>query len=329
MTAPDPSLLDRLDCQTAVDLAGLGVWTVDLQASTVALSEAAGRLYGKPALRLLPIAEWRQSVADDDRSRILAAFDATGPAGDEGHRFQFRSEPGQEIHLQERWRVVRSENGRPVELLGVVSDVSQDVAHERRRHELIHELQHRMKNMLAVVRSIARRTAAHSRTVEDFSAHFEGRLAALANVQATLARTPDGRADLEDIIRQELVHSFGSDEGIAVSGPTMALRGRMVELIALAVHELAANAVKFGSVEGHDGLSIVWDARPAAQADERVLVLDWIEAGGGPLAPDRTGFGLELVQRGLPYELDAQVDVDFSGQGLRCRIEIPLGAGGG
>lgn len=320
-------LFAPLASQAALDLAGLGTWLLDLTTRTVVLSEAAGHLYRQPAFTSLSVSEWRRGVAADDHARVLDAFEHPDPHQTQQHRFQIDGDAGRV--LQERWRVVRFDDGRPLELLGVVSDVSHEVSHERRRRELIHELQHRMKNMLAVVRSIARRTAAHSLSVEDFSAHFEGRLAALANVQATLARTQDGQADLEDIVRQELVHSVGSDEDIDVSGPAVSLRGRMVELIALALHELAANAVKFGTLSNGGRLAVTWEERPATSDHGPTLILLWSETGRA--AADergRTGFGLELIQRGLPYELDARVAVDFSA-GLRCKIEVPLAKAGG
>ncbi|HEX8471233.1 MAG TPA: sensor histidine kinase, partial [Brevundimonas sp.] len=154
------------------------------------------------------------------------------------------------------------------------------------------------------------------------------RLAALASIQATLARTQSGQADLEDIVRQELVHSVGSDEGIEVEGPTILLKGRTVELIALALHELAANAVKFGALSTGGRLAVTWTHAPTAPGSGQNLILSWKETGVASADPDHAGFGLELIKRGLPYELDADVAVDFTPTGLECTILLPLGRGG-
>lgn len=317
--------VDQAACRAALELAGVGLWLVDLVREQVVLSPEAKHLYGRKDDGPISIVEWRRAVSPEDHPRILAAFAGPDGAAEGEHRFGLRADDGRERHLQECWRPAPHDNGGRTTLLGVVSDVSDDVRQGRRRRELIHELQHRMKNMLAVVRSIARRTAAHSDSVESFSAHFEGRLAALANVQVTLARTATGRADLEDIVRQELVHSFGSDEGVVIDGPAIALRGRMVELIALALHELAANAIKFGESPTGRGLAVTWEER-RQPPDEHTLLLTWKEPGR-PFVTEtaRSGFGLELIQRGLPYELDARVDVKHTTSGLICRIELPLG----
>jgi two-component sensor histidine kinase len=320
--------LDETTAGIAFDLAGIGLWAFDPAAGEVILTQTAARMYGLAALTPLSLLLWRQGVSDGDRPRVTAALQAMADSAADGLRYTLTGPDGQDRELLERWRVTRPSGGRSPTLLGVVTDVSGEAAQESRRRELIHELQHRMKNILSVVRSMARRTAAHSSSIEEFSAHFEGRLAALAQVQTTLARTRDGRADLEDLVRQELVHSLGTDDGVEIAGPPIALRGRRVELLALALHELAANAVKFGSLSRGGRLSITWEDRPATADRARSLLISWLEQSDTPALPAASqGFGHELVQRGLPYELDARVEIDFLTSGLRCTIDLPLDAG--
>jgi two-component system CheB/CheR fusion protein len=189
---------------------------------------------------------------------------------------------------------------------------------------LIQELQHRIKNMLAVVRSLAHRTRSNSRSLEDFSAHFDGRLAALAHVQTALARSPVGAVDLENLVREELLKSAGEvDDAVMIDGPDIGLKGRTAELMAMALHELAANAVKFGSLSSEAGrLSVSWRIEPSDMG--RRLRLDWFEGDIGPVAPSSTGFGFELLRQGLPYELGAEVDIRFEEGDFRCVIETPL-----
>src|SRR5690606_24622801 len=105
----------------------------------------------------------------------------------------------------------------------------------------------------------------------------------------------------------ELVQSFGSDDAVEIGGPPLALRGRSVELLALAIHELAVNAVKFGALANRGRVSVTWEERAGAQG--RLLALTWAEENVPTLEnPRRRGFGLELIERGLPYELEARVD---------------------
>ncbi len=301
----------------ALDLAGVGLWALEPASRRLRLSRRAAELL-KTGDLWIDIEALATGILAEDRSRLAGLFvDAAAP----DHEIE---------------AVVRLEGpGRPPRLLfqrrvwderifGVVSDVTEQHAGDERRRELIQELQHRIKNMLAVVRSLANRTRSNSRSLEDFSAHFDGRLAALAHVLTALARSPDGAVDLQDLVREELLKSAGEvGEAITIEGPDIGLKGRTAELMAMALHELAANAVKFGSLSSEGGrLSVSWRIEPSEMG--RALRLDWFEADIGPVAPSGAGFGFELLRQGLPYELAAEVDIRFEAGDFRCVIRTPL-----
>ena len=188
------------------------------------------------------------------------------------------------------------------------------------------ELQHRIRNTLAVVRSIARRTAENSNSVEEMLGHFEGRLDAFARVQAKLSRRPDGRVDLTSLIEDEMVaHAAREGEQVEIEGPEIALEPRLAERMSLAVHELAMNAVKHGALGSDDGrVAIRWELRSDERGEE--LLFDWQENGVSidRQSPRREGFGMDLLRRSLPYDLDAETHVDFSPRGLRFELKLPL-----
>jgi two-component system CheB/CheR fusion protein len=197
---------------------------------------------------------------------------------------------------------------------------------ERHTKLLLAELQHRVRNTLAVMRSITRRTAATSETVEDYAMHLEGRIDAFARTQAMATRTPDAGVDLEEYVRDELLAAVVKDEEKAhVEGPPVRLRAKAADSIGLAIHELATNAIKYGALSGDGGhIDVTW--RIEGLDGDRRLRLEWRESGVriAAVAPRRRGFGSELIERTLRYELDAETKLEFNPGGVRCVITVPL-----
>ncbi|WP_455429905.1 CheR family methyltransferase [Microvirga arabica] len=200
--------------------------------------------------------------------------------------------------------------------------------HESERHTklLLAELQHRVRNTLAVVRSITRRTAETSETVEDYAMHLEGRIDAFARAQAMATRAPDAGVDLEEFLREELLSLTVRDEEKArIDGPPVRLRAKTADSIGLAIHELATNALKYGALSGAGGhIDVTW--RIGGTDGDRRLKLEWRESGVSVagVAPRRRGFGSELIESTLRYELDAETELQFTPGGIRCTIEIPI-----
>lgn len=189
--------------------------------------------------------------------------------------------------------------------------------HRRAEHALA-SVHHSIRNVLARVRSIAGHTAGYAADLPDFMAHFDGRLAALARFESMLMRSGAGSVDLEEIIREEFL-TFTIDHGarISITGDAVQLDQRIGENLALAVHELATNALKFGALSNSDGnVNIHWTVE-----DER-LTLDWIETSApAPVSAQQSGFGRELIENGLPFQIAADTSLEFTPDGVRCRIE--------
>ena len=181
------------------------------------------------------------------------------------------------------------------------------------------EYQRHVKNLVATIRSIAIRTAETSASLEEFSAHFDGRLAALARTQHILVRAGSFDIDLEEMVHEELLAQAAGKDSM-VQGPSVRLSSKTAEALGLALHELAVNAVKYGALAGSDGqLAITW------QTDANGLLLEWRESGVAAVdpRPGHCGFGREWIERGLPYQLKASTELEFLPGGVVCTIALP------
>jgi two-component system CheB/CheR fusion protein len=159
------------------------------------------------------------------------------------------------------------------------------------------------------------------------SGHLQGRLDAFSRVQAVVTRNPEAGIDLAGLVEDELLaHAAREGERLLIEGPNVSLKSRFAESLSLAVHELATNAVKYGALSSDGGRIEVRWAREMQDSQER-LKLAWEESGVDMSAsrPDQPGFGLELLQRTLPYDLRAVTVVDFRPEGLRFTLNMPLG----
>lgn len=203
-------------------------------------------------------------------------------------------------------------------------DVTEIARAEERQRLLLAELQHRVRNTLGVVRSIARRSARNSSTVEEYAAHLDGRLSAFARTQAMVTRDPAGGVDFEYLIAEELA-SYSASEGeqVRIAGPQIRLQSKAAEILVLAIHELATNAIKYGALSEASGhVEVRWRIEGG---EHQTLAFNWRERGGPVVQPpQRQGFGTEMLERTLAFELKAKSVLDFAPKGFSCSIVIPL-----
>ena len=203
-------------------------------------------------------------------------------------------------------------------------DVTAITRAEERQRLLLAELQHRVRNTLSVVRTIARRTAQTSSTVDEYASHLDGRINAFARTQALVTRDPESGVDLEYLVAEELMAYNARDgEQVRISGPRVRLQPKPAETFALAVHELATNAVKYGALSQPSGrIEIAWRIEQASPAE---LVFEWREMDGPEVhTPQRQGFGTEMLEKTLAFEFQAQTALAYKPSGVQCTIRIPL-----
>ncbi|NQE64805.1 sensor histidine kinase [Caulobacter sp. RHG1] len=220
---------------------------------------------------------------------------------------------------------VRDEAGQVFGVFLILLETTERIRAGQARNLMVAELQHRVRNILAVIRSIVSRTAETSETVEDLSAHLDGRLAALARTQVLLTRSPGAGVDLEGLVRDELLAQVADDQRITIEGPEILLPPKAAEVMTLAVHELATNATKYGALSDSQGrIDIGWTIAP--RDGTNWLRFEWREAGVkiAAAAPRRTGFGAVLIEQRVPYELMGAGALTFAPGGVHCEIAFPL-----
>jgi two-component sensor histidine kinase len=191
-------------------------------------------------------------------------------------------------------------------------------AHVEHLHLRMSEISHRAKNMLSLVEAIARQTAAHE--PEGFIGRFSERIQALAANQDLLVRNGWQGVDVEDLVRAQLAHFvdlIGSR--IAVRGPKLRLKAASAQAIGLAIHELATNAGKYGSLSTEMGrVDVSWGTANGT------LTMRWTEREGPPVsAPQRRGFGTTVMEAMTERSLGGEVDLDYAPSGLTWRLACP------
>ncbi|NEU13793.1 PAS domain S-box protein [Methylobacterium sp. BTF04] len=207
-----------------------------------------------------------------------------------------------------------------------------DVTDAKRAEEhlllLIHELNHRVKNTLATVQSIAGQSLRRLEGGEAAAARaaFEARLLALARVHDVLTRESWDGAELGTVVADAIAplnSTDGHPSRFVVSGPALRLPPRLALSIAMALHELGTNAVKYGALSQEGGtVTIAWGVE---REPDITLSLIWTESGGPRVEPPtRTGFGSRLIERSLARELDGEVQLLYAPTGVVCTIAAPV-----
>jgi len=199
-------------------------------------------------------------------------------------------------------------------------DVTKIIAAEEQQKVLTAELSHRVKNTLAVVSSIAERTLPDSEAKNDLI----GRFHALGHTHDLLSQAGWAEASLRELVLSELApHIVGDGSNATASGPPVMLKPQAALLLALVMHELVTNAAKYGALSAPAGrVKVTW---AITGGGPQHLELIWAERDEPKIAdlPQR-GFGTELIERGVRFELQGEAEIGVVDGGLHCRIVIPI-----
>lgn len=283
------------------------------------LGHSIAEILGRTDLDILPahisaavIALKREALATGEPKRTEMAFDEA---------------PGQ------RWHDLHIEPlcdnaGNIAGLTCASVDVTERKEGEAHLRLLLRELTHRSKNLLAVIQAMARQTARHAGSINGFLTQFGARLQALAASHDLLVRESWYGASLAELAQSQLaayVDPAGDpDVGqVSLQGPEISLKPEAAQNLGLALHELSVNAAKFGALSLPEGrVSIVWTRQ--GPGPDAALELDWREQFGPRVKPRRKhGFGSMVIERNLARSLDAEVELAFDPEGLRCHVVIP------
>jgi PAS domain S-box-containing protein len=273
---------------------------------------------------------WMEAVHPEDRDATQNAWQVARSKGEYyiEHRVR-RQADGEYLWLQTRAKPLEGESAVSSDWVGTMTDIDALRGLQSRQHVLMAELQHRTRNLLSVVQSIANQTIRSSSSLDVFGTQFGSRLRALSRVQSLLARVEDQAIDLHALVTAELAaHSENGTESskINVSGPAVALPATAAQALGLALHELATNAVKYGALAQPAGrLAVKWELKAKMPRSE--IALEWRESGVSMPevgSPRRKGYGSELIERALPYQLRAKTQLEFGPDGVRCTILVPV-----
>jgi two-component sensor histidine kinase len=187
------------------------------------------------------------------------------------------------------------------------------------------DLQRQVRGLLAVVRSIVRRMAESSDSVQEYAAHLEGRLGAIARVQGFLLRAPGASVDLEELVHSEFLAQSIQDQKVQIAGPRTLLNSKTAETLGLALHELVINSIKFGALARSEGrVRVIWQR---ASAKPEYIRMEWHETAGESVPRNVTkGCGFELIEQMLPYELGGTSTITLDASGLHCLISFAVPA---
>ncbi len=216
-------------------------------------------------------------------------------------------------------------NGEIIEWFGCASDVTERHRANEHLRLVINELNHRVKNTLAMVQAIAMRTFRDAPDVPAAQERFAARLVALTQANDLLTGERWAGASIHDAISQAVKPHQHDAARSRIDGPDIRISPKTALALALAMHELSTNAVKYGAWSNDRGVvEITWTVESDGAGGRRLQIV-WRERGGPTVAaPTARGFGSRLIERGLAGEMNAEVALRFEPEGVRCAIAAPL-----
>jgi PAS domain S-box-containing protein len=305
----------------AIAAGNMGSWDWDRTSGDWIWDEGQYRIFGvDPQTFVVTPGSVRALLFPDDLDELAKAV-GHFTNGSKTYETEFRvRRPSGEV----RWCIGSAAasvdgNDRVIRISGVTIDITERKRAEQRQNLLSREVDHRGKNALALVQSIVRLTRADS--IRDYSKAVEGRIAALARVHTILSLSSWEGAELSRLIDEELAPFVTKDaRRVAAMGPKIQLEPTTAQTLALALHELATNAAKYGALSSlHGRITLSWNV-----VDD-FLELEWKEDSGPAVEiPSSRGFGTRSVIASIETQLGGQAKFDWRPEGLCCRLLVPL-----
>jgi|RhiMethySRZTD1v2_1073278.scaffolds.fasta_scaffold01412_2 PAS domain S-box-containing protein len=298
----------------------MGSWEWNVARGTTVWDQGQCEIFGVPSTFVPTLEGVQPLINPQDFELLVRAF---RKATKESNTFQteFRVlRPNGEV----RWCTGTAaasfdERGRLIWLSGVTADITERKRAEERQILLAEEVDHRARNVVAVVQSIMRLTRANS--IEEYIAALDGRIGALSNAHRLLAGSRWEGADLNRLVEEEFApYRAAGNERVSAQGPIISLPPATAQTIALALHELATNAAKYGALSvGSGRVELTWRTRTGQ------LEFAWAEQGGPKVtSPSRQGYGSRAIVAGIERQLGGMVNFDWQESGLRCTLCVPF-----
>ena len=310
----------------ALKAGALGTWTLDLPEQELTASSGCKQIFGRPLDRPFTMAELFSCIHPEDLPAVQADIARTIDQG-EPYNVEYRifTAAGEQRWVSVQGDLQHRADGTPLALTGFSTDISTRKFAEEHSAVLARELIHRVKNTLATVQAVVSQTLRDATSLEDAATAISGRIGSLGAAQELLIQDEVEGAAIGDIVDRALL-PFKDREGarLQATGPYVRLSPEITLALAMALHELATNAIKYGALSMPEGrIAIAWSIREGA--GNRCLVFSWTEHDGPPVTPPtRTGFGSRMIERVLRQHVRGDARIRYPVEGVRFEIEAPV-----
>jgi PAS domain S-box-containing protein len=300
------------------------VWDVGTGSSQ--RSANAAQVLGFDPRQTFTAGDFLSRTHPDDRERFKALVRGVNPERPAYTvTFRFQQPDGREVWLEETAKAEFDAVGRRVRLQGLTLDVSARKRSEDQQSMLIAALDHRVRNLLARVAGVAKDMRQGSGSLEDYIRALDRRIQSMADAYALLSQNRSEGADLAQLVRRQLA-PYATDANTTIGGPNATLTVAATQALAMVLHELVTNAVKYGALSTpHGRVEVSWNR--GAGEDAANLSIAWRELGGPAVAASPGGrYGVSIIRGLIPRELGGSVDLAFAPGGVCCNIVISLEA---
>ena len=308
---------------------------------TIAILDIDGRLQfmsedGLRAMEIDDFAEvkgcpWPEFWEDTNYIDAVNAVETAKAGGRGWFKGTAYTARGRPKHWDVQVLPIRENDGKPTHLLSISRDITEELRAfsdlkeaVQRQGLLAAELQHRIKNTLAMVAAIANQTMCGD-DVDAAREAFAARLMTLSRAHDILTQTSWSDAPIREIVNGALAAHRPERGCIRVSGPNLVLQARQALALAVAIHELATNATKYGALSTRGRVDVAWSVVELETVPH--LRFTWTESGGPEVskpAPNQRGFGSRLIEQILGSTFAGKVTTSYRPHGVECELIAPL-----
>jgi two-component sensor histidine kinase len=308
----------------AIEAACVALWSWNVDDDRFAMDERAFDLWGLPWADKVSFEELSAHIHPADRDRVRAAFTATRSVAG-SYEIDFRIMIGDEV----RWISARGQGADAGIVDRVMFGIFLDVTGRKQAEEgselLAGEMSHRVKNLLSIAAGLTQLTARNASSVTEMAGELTQRLTSLGRAHDVVRPLPSeqGKAallgDLLSVLLAPYDETAAFSGRIRVAGPRMGVGERTATTLAMVVHELATNSVKYGALSCAEGFLDV-----SSRSDGDNIDLIWAETGGPLIVkhPELTGFGSRLVARSVANQLGGELNYDWQESGLVVTVRM-------
>jgi PAS domain S-box-containing protein len=321
-----PPSLDAALALKALEAVPTVIYVYDVQKEvSVYQNRRFGELLGHPSAGRPQTNDWRLHIHPDDAARFpehRARLKAIQQGQTQSWEFRMQDVAGAWRWFSSRDALLsRDHTGEPLLVVGSAFDITEQKRAEEHKELLADEMRHRARNLVSLVQAIGRMS--RPKNQPEVNKHldvFMGRLLTLLNTGGIVLSSTSRLAELRVVLESALTPFIG-DPGasrIAIDGPSVLVSEHTAGGLALAFHELATNAMKYGALSAESGsISVQW-------TDENGrFIMEWKETGGPPVqTPNAEGFGALVIRQSVARERNGRITLDYLPAGLCCRFEF-------